>query len=341
MSTFSQREEDLIKFKVRFAQNTPSPPPDLVNYQKLRCIGQGAFSSVYLFRHKKTNKYYACKRLDKEYLVERMVVDQILFEKKILQSVDNAFIVQLLFSWKDNDFIYFFMPFLGGGDLLTFLTIQRKLSENVCRFYAAQILLALEYLHSIDVVHRDIKPENILIDTDGYIKLADFGMARIANEPLWTFCGTVEYMSPEMIRSKGYGKSTDWWAFGVLIYEMSCGKTPFFQYRLDQTLLFGKILQAQYDVPKSFSSPLRNLISNLLTIDISKRLGCKGKDVEDVKGHKWFRDVNWNALKLKEVKAPSKPIVKEAGDTTNFNFYTENKTRTSGHCQYKDEFEEF
>lgn len=151
------------KFLERFQRNTPSPQPDFDTYQKLRVIGKGAFSSVFLFKHKKNGKFFACKRLDKEHLVKREMVEQVLTEKKILQAAECSFVIQLLFSWKDNAYCYFMMQFVGGGDMLTFLISQRKFSEDVCRFYSAQLLIALEYLHAMNVVHRDIKPENILI----------------------------------------------------------------------------------------------------------------------------------------------------------------------------------
>lgn len=330
------------KFLERFQRNTPSPLPDFDTYQKLRVIGKGAFSSVFLFKHKKNGTFFACKRLDKEHLVKRQMVEQVLTEKKILQAAECSFVIQLLFSWKDNAYCYFMMQFVGGGDMLTFLISQRKFSEDVCRFYSAQLLIALEYLHAMNVVHRDIKPENILIDEKGYIKLADFGMAKIISSgALFAFCGTLEYMSPEMIQSKGYGMSTDWWAFGIFLYELAFGRTPFYPYRMDQTFLFGKVLQAQFNLPKSFSADLRHLINGLLITDVSQRFGCTGNGIQDIKEHKWYRDLNWKKIETQSVKPPMRPNVKTAGDTSNFSFYTEEKSRTPTICLYENEFKEF
>lgn len=345
MSTYKKSifrgEFDRESFMNRYRENTPSSQPDFVMYQKQRVIGKGAFGIVILYRHKKSGQYVACKRLEKDHLIKHKMIDQLMMEKKILKSMECSFVIQLFDSWKDNNFVYLLMPFINGGDMLSFLTSQRKLTEPAVRFYSAQLVIALEYLHAMHVIHRDIKPENVLVDADGYVKLADFGMAKVSTEPLWTFCGTMEYMSPEMIHSKGYGKSTDWWSFGIFIYEMAVGKTPFYAYRMDQTVLFGKILHGEFDIPKTLSGELRNLLNNLLVIDISRRLGCTQHDVLEIKGHKWYREINWKAMEEHSLKPPVKPTVKEAGDTSNFNFFTETKIRSSGSCKYVDEFNEF
>lgn len=142
----SRKEIDSKKFLERFQHNKPSPAPDFDTYKKMRVIGKGAFSSVFLFKHKMSGEFFACKRLEKDHLVKQDMVEQILTEKKILKAADCAFVIQLLFSWKDNAYIYFIMPFVSGGDMLTFLINQRKFTDVVCRFYSAQLLIAIEYL---------------------------------------------------------------------------------------------------------------------------------------------------------------------------------------------------
>lgn len=335
-------EFDRDGFMRRFQQNNPSLEPDFSSYIKQRIIGKGAFGSVILYKHKKNTEYYALKRIDKDHIIKHKMVDQILMEKRVMQACECSFIIELLASFKDNAFVYFLMPFINGGDMLSFLTAHKKLAEPVCRFYSAQMVCALEYLHSMNVIHRDIKPENVLIGEDGYLKLADFGMAKVSTEPLWTFCGTLEYMSPEMIHSKGYGRSTDWWSFGIFIYEMAVGETPFFAYRMDQTILFGKILHADFDVPKSLSNDLRNFLKHILVIDINQRLGCTANEVLDIKAHKWYREINWFGIEQHSIKPPLKPVVKNSGDTSNFNYYPDTeKIRSSNVCLYENDFREF
>lgn len=144
-----------------------------------------------------------------------------------------------------------------------------------------------------------------------------------------------------MIQCKGYGFSTDWWAFGILVYEMAFGRTPFYPYRMDQTLLFGKVLRAQFNIPKSFSADLRHLLERLLITDVQRRFGCTHKGIQDIKGHKWFRTINWRDIETQTAVAPMKPNVKNTGDTSNFVFYTEEKSRNSSTCLYENQFKEY
>lgn len=338
----NRSESDRKGFLERFNECKPSPAPDFVNYKKLRFIGQGGFGVVILFQHKPTTKFYACKRLNKVELVKKGMVDQVIKEKRMLCAIDYPFVIRLLFSWKDDNYLYLFMPFIRGGDMIKFLMKnEHHITETVIRFFAAQLLLAINYLHDMNVVHRDIKLENVLIEPSGYIKLADLGVSALSDEPLGRLCGTTEYMSPEMIHSLTYGKSTDWWSYGIFVWEMSFGETPFYRYRHNEWEIYERIQRCEYKIPKC-SKDLHHLLSNLLIVNINKRLGCNG--INELMGHKWFRKIKWDALESQKMKPPLKPIDHGPGDTLNFDFYQEEKLKCPYHNipdLYEKEFSKF
>ena len=182
-------------------------------------------------------------------------------------------------------------------------------------------MLAFEYLHSKNVVYRDLKPENLLVDGLGYLKIADFGFAKIVPDVTWTLCGTPDYLAPEIIQSKGYGKAVDWYALGVLIFEMLAGYPPF--YDEDHFRLYEKILSGKVKYPSHFDTSAKDLLKHLLTPDLSKRYGNLKNGAADIKRHRWFAGVDWQSLYNRQIAAPFIPPVGGPGDTRNFELYPE------------------
>ncbi|KAK7576358.1 hypothetical protein V9T40_012644 [Parthenolecanium corni] len=192
---------------------------------------------------------------------------------------------------------------------------------SVGNFYAAEIVIALDYLHARNIVYRDLKPENLLLDRDGHLKITDFGFAKKLTDRTWTLCGTPEYLAPEIIQSKGHNKAVDWWALGVLIYEMLAGYPPFFDdnpFGIYEKILAGKIEWTRFIDPIA-----KDLIKKLLVQDRTKRLGNMKNGVEDVKRHRWFKHIDWQDVYNKRLKPPIVPRITFEGDTRNFDEYPE------------------
>jgi len=260
------------------------------------------------------------KVLRKNYLVETDCVEGTRTERDILRTVRHPFVVSLHYAFQTEGKVYLVMDFLNGGQLFFHLRNEAMFSEDLVRFYAGEIVLAIQHLHSLNIIHRDLKPENILLDSEGHIGLTDFGLAKDNmrdTEKTSTFCGTMEYMAPEMVEGCGYGKSTDWWSVGVLIYDMLTGNPPFTA--KDQGLLKKKILTAKLRIPPYFSAEVISLIKGLLERDSAKRLGSGKNGISRIKGHEFFRGTNWKKLLNREITPPFRPkIVKGSLDVTNF-----------------------
>ena len=244
---------------------------EISEYDFLTVLGQGAFGRVSLVREKSSGQFWAIKQLKKSDLIRKKQVDHVKNEITILSSVDHPFIVKMNGLGQDARYLYICIEYIQGGELFTHLRRQKRFGKVQASFFAAQVVLMLEHLHSNNVVYRDLKPENLLIDSMGYLKLSDFGFAKVVKERTYTLCGTPEYIAPEILRNQGHGKGADWWALGVLIYEMLVGIDPF--NANDPMEIYKRILSVDLKFPTKFYKDGRSLIKHLLQIDLSKRYG--------------------------------------------------------------------
>ncbi|KAJ2669591.1 cAMP-dependent protein kinase catalytic subunit [Coemansia sp. RSA 1085] len=302
-------------------QHGPQEGRSLDDFQLLHTLGTGTFGRVFLCQSRLTQRFYAMKVLRKSQVVKLKQVEHINNEKSILEVSRHPFIVQLECTMQNERNLYMLMEYVPGGELFSHLRRAGRFPDDVARFYAAEIVLALDYLHSMKIIWRDTKPENILLDAAGHVKLTDFGFAKRVEERTWTLCGTPEYLAPEIIQSKGHGKAVDWWALGILIFEMLAGYPPFYD---DNPFgIYEKILEGKLVFPAFFSTAARDLIQRLLTADVSKRLGNLQGEGSDVKAHPWFAMIDWDVLVRRCVPAPIVPPHRHPGDTCNFDKYPE------------------
>ncbi|XP_063963158.1 cAMP-dependent protein kinase catalytic subunit 1-like [Lytechinus pictus] len=308
----------------------------LDDFDRIRTLGTGSFGRVMLVKHRVTAKYLAMKILDKQKVVKLKQVEHTLNEKKILQAISFPFIVSLSYHFKVKSPIIYFQIY--SVCLYEYIRLG-SYTEPHSRFYASQIVLAFEYLHALDLIYRDLKPENILIQETGYIAVTDFGFAKRVKGRTWTLCGTPEYLAPEIILSKGYNKAVDWWALGVLIYEMAAGYPPFFA---DQPIqIYEKIVSGKVRFPSHFSSDLKDILRSLLQVDLTKRFGNLKAGVADIKTHKWFQATDWITIYQQRVEAPFIPRIKGPGDASQFDEYEEETLKISLTEKCVKEFADF
>jgi len=287
------------------------------DFELLKVIGKGSFGKVMQVRKKDSGKIYAMKVLKKQQLVARKQVDHTKTERKVLEEIDNPFIVSLRFAFQNETKLYMVLDFFTGGELFFHLKNAGRFSEQLAKFYAAEITLALECLHSNAIVYRDLKPENVLLDEDGHVKLTDFGLSKesISGKVLThTFCGTPEYLAPEVIHGGGYGTPVDWWSLGTLLYEMLTGLPPFYNQNLH--VMYEKIIRAKLHFPSYLSPNAKAILKTLLDRNPKTRLGT-AKGAAEVKKHPFFESINWDKLSKKEVTPPFIPSTTGKLDTQN------------------------
>ncbi|KAG5356766.1 Serine/threonine-protein kinase YPK1 [Yarrowia sp. C11] len=296
---------------------TRNEPLSMKDFELLKVIGKGSFGKVMQVRKKDTQQIYAIKTIRKARIVSRSEVTHTLAERTVLAQIDNPFIVPLKFSFQNPDKLYLVLAFVNGGELFHHLQNEKVFDLNRSRFYTAELLCALECLHEYNVIYRDLKPENILLDYVGHIALCDFGLCKLnmeGQEKTNTFCGTPEYLSPEILLGHGYTKTVDWWTLGVLLYEMLTGLPPFYSENTNE--MYQRILNDPLRFPDDMDREARSILTGLLNRDPKKRLGVNG--AAEIKAHPFFNEIDWKRLMAKKYTAPFKPSVRSATDTSNF-----------------------
>jgi len=274
----------------------------------------------------RTSKYFALKILTMHDVIRLKQVEHVKNEKNILMDIKHPFIIDLVWHAKDNKtFLYMIFPYICGGELFSYLRSAGRFNAPTSLFYTCEIVSALEYLHSLSIVYRDLKPENLLLDREGHLKITDFGFAKRITDRTWTLCGTPEYLAPEIIQSKGHNKAVDWWALGILIFEMLAGYPPFFD---DNPFgIYEKILSGKIDWPRQIEPVAKDLIKKLLVQDRTKRLGNMKNGSDDVKRHRLFKGIDWEEVYQRKLKPPILPNVGHEGDSRNYDDYPESDWR--------------
>ncbi|VVC26743.1 Protein kinase, ATP binding site,AGC-kinase, C-terminal,Protein kinase domain,Serine/threonine-protein [Cinara cedri] len=302
------RKNDLLSSKVDDKMSNLS----IEDFRLLSVLGRGSFGKVTLCQYTKSDEYFAIKTLNKCNIIAENGVESLHSEKNIFEIINNIrhpFLVNLFACFQTDAHICFVMEYSAGGDLNTHIN-NGAFEEPRAIFYAACTALGIQYLHGNGIVYRDLKLDNLLLDTDGYVKIADFGTCKRGvgfGDRTTTFCGTAEYMAPELITETSYTRSVDWWSFGILIYEMLVGKCPFADD--DDLKVLHSVVNDQVRYPSNLSSEAISIMSKLLCKNPEKRLGSHERDGEDVKLQEFFGKIDWEDLLKKKVKPPFVPTV--------------------------------
>ncbi|KAI4130662.1 MAG: hypothetical protein LQ338_001639 [Usnochroma carphineum] len=332
------------------------------DFELIKTLGTGTFSRVWLAclaggsRNSNECRVFALKILRKADIIRLKQVEHIRNERNTLAAVaGHPFITTLITTFSDKDSLYMLLDYCPGGEVFRYLRNAGRFDLNTARFYAAEIVLILEFLHNVQgIAYRDMKPENLLIDAEGHIKLVDFGFAKkVETRETYTLCGTPEYLAPEVIRNSahfdnslkpGHGTAVDWWAFGILVYEFLVGTPPFWDN--NPMKIYEKICVGKIKFPSDLDPDARSLISGLCTVNPTQRLGSLAGGVDRIKSHPFFAPMDWDALYYRKIKGPIIPKLRHPADASNFDEYDQPREEKSAYTKemaskYDHEFKDF
>jgi len=302
----------------------------LADFDLIKVIGRGSYAKVLMVELKSTKRIYAMKVIKKELVTDDEDIDWVQTEKHVFETASNhPFLVGLHSCFQTASRLFFVIEFVRGGDLMFHMQRQRRLPEEHARFYSAEICLALNYLHERGIIYRDLKLDNVLLDHEGHIKLTDYGMCKEGirtGDTTSTFCGTPNYIAPEILRAEDYGFSVDWWALGVLLYEMLAGRSPFdivgATDNPDQNTedyLFQVILEKTIRIPRSLSVKAASILKGFLNKNPADRLGCNREHgFMEIMTHPFFKTIEWELLEQKQIPPPYRPRLESERDLANF-----------------------
>lgn len=300
----------------------------LDDFELIKVIGRGSYAKVFLVEYRKTQKCYAMKVIKKSLVNDDEDIDWVQTEKHVFeQATNHPFLVGLHSCFQTESRLFFVIEYLCGGDLMYHMQRKRKLPEDQARFYSSEIMLALDYLHSKGIIYRDLKLDNVLLDIEGHVKLTDYGMCKEGlkrGEQTSTFCGTPNYIAPEMLRGENYDFSVDWWALGVLMYEMMAGRSPF---EINENPsenpdlntedhLFQIILEKPIRIPRSLSVKASSILKGFLQKNPAERIGTQD-GLNEIKQHTYFKSIDWQLLEQRLIQPPYKPQVTSERDLNN------------------------
>ena len=323
------RKNDLTKSEEKSSKSkTSNKQMSLENFDLIKVIGRGSYAKVFLVEYKKTRKCYAMKVIKKSMVNDDEDIDWVQTEKHVFeQATNHPFLVGLHSCFQTESRLFFVIEYLCGGDLMYHMQRKRKLPENHAQFYASEIVLALDFLHSRGIIYRDLKLDNVLLDIEGHIKLTDYGMCKEGlkkGEQTSTFCGTPNYIAPEMLRGENYDFSVDWWALGVLCFEMMAGRSPF---EINENPsenpdlntedhLFQVILEKPIRIPRNLSVKATSVLKGFLQKSPQERLGSHD-GLREIQQHIFFKTIDWQSLEQRLCNPPYKPQLQSERDLSN------------------------